>query len=176
MQEADEGGFHGLLYQHVHLCPTRVWLHFHRVDCAHLNRHMQRGLQVHRDVDRGRLDRTWGFGVRPDSVDLTHHTIDEVKSSRSFAEASELQLAFYLAVLETATGIPFEGRLRYVTLRKITTITLTEDLQSAIVEATNDIHAVVQKSVPPAKVDKPICRECSYRLLCWGLATEDLDS
>jgi len=175
VEEADEGGFHGLLYQHVRLCPTRVWFHFHRLDCAHLNRHMQRGLQLHREVDRGRLDRIWGFGVRPDSVDLANHVIDEVKSSRSFADASELQLGFYMAVLETATGVPFEGRLRYVTLRKVTKITLTEELQGAIVEATKEIQTIIGQSVPPSKVDKPICRECSYRLLCWGLATEDLD-
>ena len=175
VQEADEGGFHGLLYQHVLLCPTRVWFQFHRLDCAHLNRHMQRGLQLHSEADRGRLDRIWGLGIRPDSVDLVHHVIDEVKSSRSFEKASQLQLAFYMAVLEHAMNTPFEGRLRYVALRKITKITLTEEYQSAIVQATHDIREIVEKFVPPRKVNKTICRECSYRILCWGMTTEDLD-
>lgn len=175
LREADEGGFHGLLYQHVLLCPTRVWFHFHRIDCAHVNRHMQRGLQRHHQTDRGHLDRLEGLGIRPDAVDLTHHVIDEVKSSRSFEPAARLQLAFYMAVLEQALNTPFEGRLRYVALRKVITITLTEDDQENLVQATHAIQEIVARPVPPNRENKPLCRECSYRILCWGLTTEDVN-
>ncbi len=168
-------GYHGLLYQHIDLCPTRTWLHFQRVDCAHLNRYMQHGMVVHQTAYRGQLDRMWGMGIRPDAVDFEHHLVSEVKSSRSFADASHLQLGFYLAVLTVATHVLWEGRLRYPSQRKVTPVVLTPHLQADVVAATDRIYQTVSQSLPPNKVLKPLCTACSYRLLCWGLSTEDLE-
>ena len=175
LELAEAQGYHGLLYQHIALCSTRTWLHFHHVDCAHLNRYMQHGTALHHTTYRGHLDRLWGLGIRPDAVDFTHHLVNEVKSHRTFVDASHLQLGFYLAVLTDATGILWEGRLRYPALRKVTTVVLTLDLQTAVANATHRIHQTVSMPRPPTKVLKPLCAACSYRLLCWGLSTEDLD-
>ena len=173
LELAEEQGYHGLLYQHINLCPTRTWLHFHHIDCAHLNRYMQMGSSLHRTAYQGRLDNLWGLGIRPDSVDFVHHVVSEVKHSRSFVEASVLQLGFYLSVLTDATGVEWEGRLRYPALRKVRTVTLTNEIQQEIVLATYRIHQTVTLSKPPDKQNKPLCVACSYRLLCWGVGTED---
>lgn len=69
LNQTQDLGVHGLMFQHVLLCPTRTWLHYHRVDCAHLNRHMQRGLWSHGTSYSGTLDRVANFGIRPDQVD-----------------------------------------------------------------------------------------------------------
>lgn len=175
LEFAEVQGYHGLLYQHITLCPTRTWLHFHQVDCAHLNRYMQHGTVLHQTTYRGQLDRVWGLGIRPDAVDFPHHLVNEVKSSRSYAEASHLQLGFYVAVLTVATKVLWEGRVRYPSLRKVTTVVLTPRLQADVAAATYQIHHTVSEPLPPAKVLKPLCTACSYRLLCWGLSTEDLD-
>lgn len=175
LELADAQGYHGLLYQHIELCPTRTWLHFHRLDCGHLNRYMQHGTVLHQTTYRGQLDRAWGLGIRPDAVDFSHHLVNEVKSSRSFADASHLQLGFYLAVLTLATHVLWEGRLRYPSLRKVTPVVLTPRLQADVEAATYQIQQTVGQPTPPTKVLKPLCAACSYRLLCWGLSTEDLD-
>lgn len=175
LELAETQGYHGLLYQHITLCPTRTWLHFHHVDCAHLNRHMQKGTILHQSTYRGQLDRVWGLGIRPDAVDFSRHLVNEVKNSRSFGAASILQLGFYLAVLTVATQTLWEGRLRYPSLRKVTPVVLTRGLQEDVAAATHQIHKIVSLPTPPVKVLKPLCTACSYRLLCWGLSTEDLD-
>ena len=62
--ECDRLGIHGLLFQHIHLCLTRTWLHYHRIDCAHLNRHMQTGLFIHATTYGGRgAQADLGFGL-----------------------------------------------------------------------------------------------------------------
>lgn len=175
LELADGENYHGLLYQHIGLCPTRTWLHFHRVDCAHLNRYMQHGTVLHQTTYRGQLDRAWGFGIRPDAVDFPNHLVNEVKSGRSFEDASTLQLAFYVAVLTLATDVLWEGRLRYPSLRKVIPVVLTPELQAEVATATYKIQETVSQRTPPVKVVKPLCTACSYRLLCWGLSTEDLD-
>ncbi len=175
MEAAELRGFHGLLFQHVTLCSTRVWLHYHRIDCAHLNRHMQSGLYLHETSYARRLDRVWGYGIRPDQIDFDRHTVTEVKSRNSFAEASRLQLAFYMTVLIRATEVVWTGTLRYPSRRQIEHVDLTLDLQTALVSATSQIVAITTQTTPPPKLDKPVCSGCSYRLLCWGQSTEDLD-
>ncbi len=47
LTECDRLGINGLLFQHIHLCPTRTWLHNHCIDFTHLNRPKQAGLLLH---------------------------------------------------------------------------------------------------------------------------------
>ncbi len=163
----------GLLFQHVVLCPTRVWLHYHRIDCAHLNRHMQYGLYLHQRAYQGNLDRVWGYGIHPDQVDPLAHVITEVKARRGFAEASRLQLAFYVAMMTKATNTEWTGKLRYPALRKTETMVLSESIQDHLVKAIVQITTIVNQPRPSRPQDKLVCQGCSYRMLCWKKSTED---
>ena len=81
LQRAEELGVHGLSFQHIVLCPTRAWLHYHRLDCAHLNRYMQLGLLLH---ERSADNLTYGiYGLAPDRVDWSRREVSEIKKSRS---------------------------------------------------------------------------------------------
>ena len=76
LTECDRLGINGLLFQHIHLCPTRTWLHSHRIDCTHLNRHMQAGLLLHATAYGGEGARSdLGFGLSPDVLDFRHREI-----------------------------------------------------------------------------------------------------
>jgi CRISPR-associated exonuclease Cas4 len=176
LTECDRLGINGLLFQHIHLCPTRTWLHYHRIDCSHLNRHMQAGLLLHATAYGGRgAHSDPGFGLSPDVLDVRQREISEVKKSNSHEHASIAQLRFYLAVMEQASGQRWTGVLRYPDSRRTKRITLDAPAQIELLEDFTRIQQVITQPQPPPKVDKPICKHCAYRMLCWQQSTEDWD-
>jgi len=62
------------------LCLTRTWLHYHRIDCAHLNRHMQTGLFIHATAYGGEgRKRFWVFASHLILLDFQTLEISEIK-------------------------------------------------------------------------------------------------
>lgn len=176
LQQTDDYNLHGLLFQHIELCDTRTWLHYHKIDCAHLNRHMQAGLLLHETAYGGEAAQALaGFGIKPDMLDFAKHEVSEVKKSKSNEAASVGQLRFYLALLERATGKAWTGVLRYPQSRRTKRIEFDEAQRAAFVQAVQRIVRVIEQPKPPAKVKKPLCAECSYRMVCWQESTEDGD-
>jgi CRISPR-associated exonuclease Cas4 len=176
LTECDRLGINGLLFQHIHLCPTRTWLHYHRIDCTHLNRHMQAGLLLHATAYGGEGGRgDFGLGLSPDMLDFRHREIGEVKKSNSHEHATIAQLRFYLAVMEQATGQPWSGVLRYPNSRRTKRIILDTPAKTELLDDFARIERVITQPQPPTKVDKPICKHCAYRMLCWQESTEDWD-
>jgi len=173
--EAERYGMHGLLFQNVCLCPVRLWLHYSRVDCAHLNRHMQRGLVDQGAHYTGAAGISQGIGIAPDMLDFNHHVVSEIKVRKSFPHASRAQLLFYMVVLTVNTGVIWSGRLRYPSARRVETVELTEENQRWLGELFGRIRVVIAGASPPAKVKQRLCQDCSYRLLCWQRSTDDVD-
>jgi CRISPR-associated exonuclease Cas4 len=174
--ECNRLGIHGLLFQHIHLCLTRTWLHYHRIDCAHLNRHMQTGLFIHATTYGGRgAQADFGFGLSPDMLDFQHLEISEIKKSSSYEHATIAQLRFYLAVMEHATGQSWTGMLRYPSARRTKRLTLDAQAKTALLQDMARITTVIAQPQPPPQSAKPICKHCSYRMLCWQESTEDRD-
>ena len=176
LTECERLGINGLLFQHIQLCPTRTWLHYHRIDCTHLNRHMQAGLLLHATAYGGEeAQSALGFGLSPDMLDFQHREIGEVKKSNSHEHATIAQLRFYLAAIEQATGQRWTGVVRYPNSRRTKRITLDAQAQTELIEDFARIERVITQPQPPPKVHKPICKHCAYRMLCWQESTEDWD-
>ncbi len=173
--EAEIHGIHGLLFQNVCLCPVRLWLHYNRVDCAHLNRHMRRGLADQGTHYAGAVGAVQGIGIAPDMLDFKNHVVSEVKIRKSFPHASRAQLLFYMVVLTVNTGVPWSGRLRYPSTRRIEIVELTEENQRWLVELFGHIQIIIANAAPPEKVKQRLCQDCSYRILCWQSSTDDVD-
>ena len=176
VQEAETAGVHGLLFQHAVLCPTRGWLHYHRVDCAHLNRHMKAGMVAHEIHYEGAAQETVGYGIRPDLVDWGTRTVSEVKRHWMSDRATKMQLAFYMAVLTVATGARWRGAIRVPTTRRVTSVEWSTSLLADVQAAWVAVQAIIAAPDPPRSVARPICQGCSYRLLCWGQSTEEVDT
>ncbi len=174
LAEAEQLNVNGLLFQHILLCETRTWLHYNRVDCAHLNRHMKAGLFLH-ETAYGGASANFGFGIAPDMLDFKKLEVSEVKKSKSREDATISQLSFYLLVIREATQQPWFGILRYPNSRRTKRIEMDSKIESNLLINFNKIKSIIAQSSPPIKVDKPLCKHCSYRQLCWGLSTEDED-
>ncbi len=176
LEQAEQKGVHGLLFQHIVLCPTRAWLHYHRVDCAHLNRFMQRGSWVHATAYEGMQDRVVGLGIHPDRIDWNALTVSEVKSAKRPDDASRLQLLFYVSVMTAASDEEWSGLLRTPASRRIERIVFDQAAEEWLIIKFNELVSVLEQPRPPQKTGKPICSGCSYRLLCWGKSTEEDDT
>ncbi|MCL6576735.1 Dna2/Cas4 domain-containing protein [Kyrpidia sp.] len=173
LYQAEELGIHGLLFQHITLCEVRAWLHYHRIDCAHLNRHMQRGLWVSATTYERRRDRVLGLGIYPDQIDWADRTVSEVKSAKRPDDAGRLQLLFYVAVLEASTGESWTGLLRTPTSRRVQRVCMDRQAEDLLLAKFEELVSVLRQPRPPQKTEKPVCTGCSYRLLCWGQTTEE---
>lgn len=174
MEQTAALNVHGLSFQHIALCPTRAWLHHHRIDCAHLNRHMQLGLLLHDRSSDARLSQSL-FGISPDRIDWSRREISEIKSSRSHEAALTNQLLFYLAALTAATAQVWTGVLRYTASRRTKTVLLDLPAVGQLQRSLARLSDVLSQSRPPPMQEKAVCRGCSYRLLCWGQSTDDED-
>ncbi|MBK1717848.1 Dna2/Cas4 domain-containing protein [Thiocystis violacea] len=175
VQEAERRELHGLLFQNIVLCPLRAWLHHQRVDCAHLNRHMRRGLADQEGRYRGKIAQWGDLGIAPDLVDFNAAEISEVKSSRSFPDASKAQLLFYMAVLSVNTGRSWRGALRFPGARRVERLTLDTAAQQWLMGLARQLIAVLDAEESPKPQRTGVCDDCSYRLLCWGRSTDDED-
>jgi len=172
LRETERRGVQGLSFQHVELCPTRAWLHYHRLDCGHLNRHMQLGLLLHERGDGAPLGQGL-HGLAPDRVDWRRREISEIKKSHSHESALVNQLLFYLAAMSVATGHVWRGVLRYTASRRTRAVALDAEAIAQLQRSWQRLEGLLSLPRPPAPVDKPVCRGCSYRLLCWGQSTDD---
>lgn len=175
LTEADRLNINGLLFQHITLCPTRTWLHYHRVDCTHLNRHMQLGLLLHETSYEGAGQSEFGYGIGPDMIDWKNFEVSEIKKSKSREDAAILQLQFYVAIMIAATGQSWSGTLRYPKSRRVKQIIFNNKVKADLLAAFERIKTAISDSHPPPKQLKSLCKHCSYRLLCWGESTQDGD-
>lgn len=176
-QRCEQFGVRGLLFQHVHLCLTRLWLHYHRVDCAHLNRHMKEGSVIHSQSYSRRMGKheVGDYGVPADWLDFAQKQVNEVKKSKSHEKASMMQLGYYVACMTDATGQLWSGVLRYPALRRTIPVVLDCKMLNELDEAVDKISRVVNEELPPKPELKPLCKHCSYRIVCWNQSTEDED-
>lgn len=175
VHEAERREWHGLLFQNIVLCPLRAWLHHQRVDCAHLNRHMRRGLSDQEGRYRGKIAQWGGLGIAPDLVNFATAELSEVKSSRSFPNASKAQLLFYMAVLSVNTGRLWRGALRFPAARRVERLTLDTTAQQWLAVIGQRLMRTLDAPASPQPQRTGVCDDCSYRLLCWGRGTDDED-
>lgn len=91
----------------------------------------------------------------------------EVKYSRKMAQATRLQLAYYLYYLRQR-GIEAEGELRFPRERRRETFHLSEEDIQKVEAALKEIAELEAQSSPPRVRFSSTCRSCSYAEFCWG--------
>ncbi len=175
VQTIESYQINGLLFQHILLCHTRTWLHYHKIDCAHLNRHMQKGILLHEISYQGMPQTNQHCGIPADLINWKKKEISEVKHSRSREDATISQLLYYLALISFNTQTLWQGLLRYPKSKRTKKITLNLDNLSQLSHHLMQIINIIKQATPPQKQEKSLCRHCSYSILCWGNSTEDYD-
>lgn len=162
----ERADLHGLAFQHLALCHRRAWLHLHRIDYAHLDARMQRGLALH-DKSRPRDRSVIGLiGLAPDRVDWAERRVYEAKGSAGAANAVSRQGAFYALMLWAAQGKPWRAAAHILPTRREREIPIGPNLVQEMVAAAETLARLRDETAPPQVAFKPFCAMCSYRHLC----------
>lgn len=159
---------HGLLFQHIALCPRRAWLHIRRVQCAHLEERMSMG-SVRHDLNRARDVSVEGLmGLAPDRIDWTKRVVIEAKGTAGAQEAVSYQTAFYAILLAVATQQDWGAQNDILSTKTIRPVPITSELLDNMHKHAQDLVVLKTQAYPPQEDRRHFCDMCGYRFLCWG--------
>lgn len=157
---------HGLLFQHLELCPRRAWLHLNRVDYAHLDERMRLGAVAH-EMSKSRDHSVVGLmGIAPDRIDWKRSTVIEVKGSAGARDAVSCQTRFYALMLMAATGRIWSAENEIIGKKKRLLISISDDDASTMLDIAKRLGEMRFLPLAPRAHRKSICDLCSYRFLC----------
>lgn len=161
----DAHGFHGLLFQHLAICPRRTWLHLHRINYAHLEDRIARGKAAH-EMSKARDKSVEGlFGLSPDRIDWRNRIVIEAKGRRGAVDAVSRQTMFYAMMLAARTSVPWRAVVEIISEKRQREISISSEDIDLMLEAAKSL--LDMKSSPcPGGIDAPICQTCSYQYLC----------
>ncbi|MDI6618633.1 MAG: CRISPR-associated protein Cas4 [Clostridiales bacterium] len=157
----------GSLMQSYTICERQVWLMAHQIipDQDHPY------IEIGRIIDNTSYDRErkkLNFdNVVIDLVknDKDNFLIGEVKKSSKAEKSARMQLLFYLYKLKQS-GILAKGQLLFPEERKKVNVSLTDDAESEIIKAIDEITNIIHKEKAPVFIKIPYCKNCGYREFC----------
>lgn len=156
----------GLLFQHAVLCALRCWLHLRRANMNEWSDLIRLGAVRHTDSHSRDRSTDGLMGLHPDRIDWERRFVIEEKSSKSHLEASEDQLAFYVALLTGATGQLWKGRLYLLGAKRYREIVLDPPRMDRLERSLAFLERLKVEQRPPKAGLLTICDGCSNGELC----------
>lgn len=156
----------GSHFYHYGSCKTRLWLYHNNIEVGKDNDHIKIGKHLDSTSHvRNRKSLTIQGICQIDYVDNSGiMEVHEIKKGRKISDAIELQVLFYMYVIEKLTGELPKGYVHFPEVNKISEVIFNEHRFMAAVE---DIKKVLSGSCPkPKKI--PICSGCAYAEMCWA--------
>lgn len=102
-----------------------------------------------------------------DFYDGKTKTIHEVKKSDKMEETHIWQVKYYISVLESKGVTGVKGEINYPTLRQKINVELTDKDRKELTNIIKEILCILELENPPAVINKPFCKKCSYYDLCY---------
>ena len=152
------------------ICHRKLWLFANGI-------HMEQNSEL---VDEGRLIHETSYpkraekyqevaleGIKVDFYDPSTHTIHEMKKGKTMEAAHEWQLKYYIYVIENNGVKNAKGILEYPKLRQRKEIQLEPGDREEIEKMTASIRKIIQQKEIPGRIDKKLCKKCSYYDFCY---------
>jgi len=160
----------GTHINYYHVCKRKLWLFAHGINMEHTSELVEEGKLIHETTYPQRAEKYQEIeidGVKIDYYDPHNKIVHEIKKSDKVESAHTWQLKYYLYVLkqngiEGATGV-----LEYPKLRQRENIELNEEDETYLENAKSQIQQIIQSEECPPRVEKRICKSCSYFDFCW---------
>ncbi|GBD11647.1 hypothetical protein HRbin23_01318 [bacterium HR23] len=151
------------------VCRRKLWLFSKGVRMEHTADRVLLGRLLHEEAYRhqGRREVMLDDLVRIDVVEGGERVL-EVKYSSRLAQASRLQVAYYLLYLRHMGAGDLVGEVRYPRERRREEVRLTPQVEAQVAEALRGVAQVEALPSPPPAPFTPLCRACAYAELCWG--------
>lgn len=153
------------------VCRRKLWLFANGINMEHTSELVAEGKLIHETTYPQRAEKYREIeieGIKIDFYDPKEKVVHEIKKSDKVEAAHTWQLKYYLYVLqqngiEGATGI-----LEYPKLRRREEIELSEEDVKYFEDAKLQIQEIIQSEECPPRVQKKICKSCSYFDFCWS--------
>lgn len=157
------------LIWYYHICPREVWLMSRNLVPEQHNDNIEIGRFLHEhSYQRNKKEIQIG-SAKFDMITKKDGmlVLGEIKKSSKYEEASKMQLAYYLYLLEQR-GVLAHGELRIPTEKKIVPVALDDALKQKIRDTEAAIQLIIQKEKPPAVVKIGFCKNCAYKEFCYS--------
>lgn len=159
----------GTLVWYYSICKREVWLMARQIIPDQKDVNIDIGRFLHENTyNRDKKEIAFGH-VKFDIFQKTKDgiVIGEIKKSSRAAEASKMQLLYYLYTLKRA-GLKARGVLKYPDEKKNEDVVLDEEAEKKLRACVEDIEVIASSDVPPAPVKTRYCKNCAYREYCYA--------
>lgn len=160
----------GTMVAYYFICHRKLWLFAKGLNMENIsgNADVMKGKSLHEERFKRETQKEMQFGQF--TVDFLKYGdkvyVHEIKKSKKFEEAHMWQLKFYIYRLQLM-GINCDaGVIHYpLSMRKVD-VQVTEEDQELLRKSLGDMEQVLQCAVPPARLNKKVCKRCAYFDFC----------
>jgi CRISPR-associated exonuclease Cas4 len=139
-------------------CPRKLWFFHRSIQCEQESDLVKIGKIYHEDLDEITID-----SIKIDM--MKKGKIWELKKSVKNRKASIYQALYYLYVLRQK-GIETSAIIKYKENNRTEEVLLTKEKEEEMLEILDDIIKIVKGAIPK-RINKKICKKCSYYELCY---------
>ena len=160
----------GTHFNYYQVCKRKLWLFTNGITMEHTSDLVYEGKLIHDTSYPQRPEKYEELeidGVKIDFYDARNKVIHEIKKSNKVEEAHEWQLKYYIQILEKNGVEGVSGILEYPTLRKTSTVHLSEIDRAYIKELLDFIKQIIQQEQCPCIMQSKNCQNCSYYEFCY---------
>jgi len=157
------------LMWYYYICHREVWLMAHNIKPDQEDKNVEIGRTIHENSYSRNKKEISLPGMRLDvvSIDNGEVVIGEIKKSSKSLKASEMQLLYYLYMLNK-NNVTARGRLYFPKEKRNVDVDLDQVSEREIEEALEEIRVIIEKAEPPKARKISFCKNCAYRELCWS--------
>lgn len=159
----------GTLVWYYAICKRECWLIAHQIEANQDDDLLEQGrLNTESHYKREAKEIELPSGVRVDKVRRENGklVLSEIKKTSKFMEATSLQLAYYLWLVEQE-GVEATGEILIPEERERKEIHL-DDVRENLMETMKAIKQLVKAPTPPKASWLHYCKTCAYNEFCWS--------
>jgi len=160
----------GTHIQYLHLCHRKLWLFANGLNMEHTSTLVAEGKLIDENAYPQRASRYQQLqieNIKIDHYDAQLGIVREVKKSNKKEGTHIAQLKYYLFVLERNEVEVQHGILEYPKLRITEEVWLSDEDRQQIPQWEQQVMTIIKRDSCPEKVNKPICKKCSYYDFCY---------
>ncbi len=161
----------GTQINYYFLCYRKLWLFVNKIDMEQTSDTVAMGKFISESTYK-REDHEIQISTDEDDIvldfyDRKNKIIHEVKKSDKMEDVHIWQVKYYISVLEKKGITGVVGEIDYPKLKQKIKVELIETDRMELLIIRKQIKEILSLSLPPAVINKPFCKSCSYYDLCY---------
>jgi len=164
---------------YYHICHRKLWLFTNGISMEQTSDTVADGKLLHETSYQQRADRYREIELsftltnhislngKIDFYDVKNKLIHETKRSDKMETAHEWQVKFYIYLLSLNGSDGVKAILEYPRIRTTKEVSLSEEDIQHLQEVFSNIQKIASQDLCPERINRPICKSCSYYELCY---------